>query len=88
MSETKEFEPEPSNSTKLVNVLLHNGSDVAAWADGEEQGPGQKSIGVELCGLRVNRRSGPVLPDVRAGEEALEALHSAIHILQDKTLGH
>lgn len=67
-----------------MNVLLHDVFYVVARADGEKQGPGQKSVGVELCGLRVYRRSGPVLSNVRAGEEALEALHSAVHILKNQ----
>lgn len=71
----------PKNSS-FLHLLLCDGSDVAPGADGKQQGPGQESVCMELCGLRIHRRSASIFSNVRVCEEALKTLHSGIHILE------
>lgn len=53
-----------SKTSVSLHLLLCNGSDVATSADGKQQGPGQECVCVELCGLRIHRRSASIFSDV------------------------
>lgn len=55
---------------------------MAAAADGEQQSPGEQSVGVELRGLRAQRGPAAVRPRVRVREHALKELHGAAHVLR------
>lgn len=56
--------------------------ELAGGADGEQQRPGQQSVGVELAGLRADGGTRPVRSGVGAGEQRLEALHRSLHVLK------
>lgn len=63
-------------------LLAQDVFELAGGADGEQQRPGQQSVGVELARLRGDGGTGPVRSGVGAGEQALEALHCSLHILK------
>ena len=65
------------------HLLVYDVFDLAGGADGEEQAPGEQGVGVEEGGLGVQGRPAAVLPHVRAGEQALKALHGGIHVLRE-----
>ena len=66
-------------------ILAQDLPDLAAGADGQQQGPGQQRVGVQRADLGAHGGAAAVAPRVRVDEEALEALHGGVHVLQDPT---
>lgn len=67
---------------------MNDASDVVATADGQQQSPGEEGIGVKLNSLRAQGGPAAILPNVRAGEKALETLHGCINVLGGKRHAH
>lgn len=67
---------------------MNDASDVVATADGQQQSPGEEGIGVKLNSLRAQGGPAAILPNVRAGEKALETVHGCINVLGGKRHAH
>lgn len=63
-------------------LLAQDVFELAGRADGEQQRPGQQSVGVQLARLRGDGGTGPVRSGVGPGEQVLEALHRSLHVLK------
>ena len=79
------------NTTAKVRqcaLLAQDVFELVGSADGEQQGPGQQRVGVELACLGVDQRTGTIRPRVRPGEQVLKALHCSVYILRQEVVGH
>lgn len=77
--------PELPTPTPPVRFLrFQDAFELTGRADGEQQGPGQQGVDVQLAHLRTDGRTGSVHPGVGPGEQALEALHGRLHVLKQK----
>lgn len=68
-------------------LLAQDVFELVGSADGEQQCPGQQSIGVELACLGIDRRTGAIRPSVGPGEQVLKALHGSMHVLKQEVAG-
>lgn len=66
----------------MWSLLAQDVLELAGRADGEQQRPGQQSVGVELAGLRGGGGTAPVRSGIGAAEQALEALHRGLQVLE------
>lgn len=69
---------------QLWVLLAQDVFELVGSADGEQQGPGQQSVGVELTHLGTHRRTGTIRPGVGPDEQVLEALHGRVHVLKQQ----
>lgn len=61
--------------------------ELVGTADGQQQSPGQQSVGVELAHLGTDRRTRAIRPRIGPGEQVLEALHGSLHVLEEEAAG-
>lgn len=63
-------------------LLAQDVFELVGSADGEQQCPGQQSVGVELACLGTDQRTCTIRPSVGPGEQVLKALHGSMHVLK------
>lgn len=63
-------------------LLAQDVLELAGGADGEQECPGQQGVRVELGCLGAHGGTSAILSDIGPGEQALEALHGGVNVLQ------